>query len=129
MATETTYYGLTKPAANDYYDIAQFNRNMDLIDTAVHNCVHGEEAAALLHLKSGTYTGTGSTANRRQIIPGAAIKAILIFKDGVPAGFATASVPYLSGTNIRLQIDGTAFILGGGFCNAANTSYGYAIFY
>ena len=35
MAAETTNYGLTKPAANESYDITVFNQNADLIDAAL----------------------------------------------------------------------------------------------
>lgn len=35
MATETTNYSLTKPDETDYYDVADFNDNMDIIDVAM----------------------------------------------------------------------------------------------
>ena len=35
MAAETTNYGLTKPTANESYDITVFNQNADLIDAAL----------------------------------------------------------------------------------------------
>ncbi len=43
MATETTNYGLTKPAQSDFYNVADFNENADIIDTQMHA---NEEAAA-----------------------------------------------------------------------------------
>lgn len=35
MATQTTNYNLTKPAPDDFYDIEQYNDNMDKIDEAL----------------------------------------------------------------------------------------------
>lgn len=35
MATETTNYSLTKPEETDYYDVADFNNNMDIIDASM----------------------------------------------------------------------------------------------
>lgn len=35
MATQTTNYNLTKPAASDYYDVEDFNGNADIIDAAL----------------------------------------------------------------------------------------------
>jgi len=32
MSTQTTNYGMTKPAATEYYDVAIQNANMDIID-------------------------------------------------------------------------------------------------
>lgn len=34
--TNTTYYGLKKPAGTDFYDVADQNYNMDAIDAALH---------------------------------------------------------------------------------------------
>ena len=33
MATFTEHYDLIKPSTDDYYDVADFNENMDVIDT------------------------------------------------------------------------------------------------
>jgi len=35
MATQTTHYNLTKPDAEDYYDIGDFNKNTDSLDQAL----------------------------------------------------------------------------------------------
>ena len=37
MAKTTTTYGLTKPEANDFYDVEKFNENMDKIDSSMMN--------------------------------------------------------------------------------------------
>ena len=42
MASETTNYGLVKPAENDYYDIGVYNGNLDKLDAALQEA----EAAA-----------------------------------------------------------------------------------
>lgn len=39
MPTSTTHYGLTKPAAAEYYDVAVQNENMDKLDAALHTLV------------------------------------------------------------------------------------------
>lgn len=47
MASETTHYGLVKPAENDYYDIEIYNENMDKVDAALKaNAEEAAEAAA-----------------------------------------------------------------------------------
>lgn len=35
MATKTTNYKLTKPDSTDFYDVAEFNGNMDIMDAAI----------------------------------------------------------------------------------------------
>lgn len=36
MATFTEHYDLIKPGTDDYYDVADFNENMDAIDTQLY---------------------------------------------------------------------------------------------
>ena len=48
MAAETTNYGLTKPAANESYDITVFNRNADLIDAALKALEDGKAEGTAL---------------------------------------------------------------------------------
>lgn len=48
MAAETTNYGLTKPAANESYDITVFNRNADLIDAALKDLEESKAEGAAL---------------------------------------------------------------------------------
>lgn len=33
----TTYYNLNKPEQEEFYDVADFNANADIIDTELHN--------------------------------------------------------------------------------------------
>lgn len=37
MATNTTNYNLKKPAQSDFYNVEDFNGNMDIIDEALNN--------------------------------------------------------------------------------------------
>lgn len=37
MATNTTNYNLKKPAQSDFYNVEDFNGNMDIIDGALNN--------------------------------------------------------------------------------------------
>lgn len=76
MATETENYKLKKPAASDFYNIEDFNGNMDLIDAALKALAEGkagldDEGKLILEqlpdlgqlnasrIYAGSYTGTG----------------------------------------------------------------------
>ena len=48
MAAETTNYGLTKPTANESYDITVFNQNADLIDAALKELEESKAEGAAL---------------------------------------------------------------------------------
>ena len=48
MAAETANYGLTKPAANESYDITVFNQNADLIDAALKDLEESKAEGAAL---------------------------------------------------------------------------------
>ena len=48
MAAETTNYGLTKPAANESYDITVFNQNADRIDAALKDLEDGKAEGTAL---------------------------------------------------------------------------------
>ena len=65
MSTITTNLGLKKPAANDFYNVQDFNDNADIIDEAVAgkaNSSHDHDAS---DITSGTLPltrgGTGQT--------------------------------------------------------------------
>jgi len=58
MATFTENYSLIKPDGEDYYDVADFNENMDTLDGAVAAV---ETAAAEVSAKIGTPAETGQT--------------------------------------------------------------------
>ena len=58
MAAETTNYGLTKPAANESYDITVFNRNADVIDAALA----AHEADGVKHLTAAERTAWNAKA-------------------------------------------------------------------
>ena len=59
MAAETTNYGLTKPAANESYDITVFNRNADVIDAALA----AHEADQVKHLTAAERTAWNAKAD------------------------------------------------------------------
>ena len=55
MATYTANYNFKKPDADDFYDIADFNSNADLIDEAITAA-----RAADVQIATGIYVGTGT---------------------------------------------------------------------
>lgn len=59
MAAETTNYGLTKPAANESYDITVFNRNADVIDAALA----AHEADGVKHVSAAERTAWNAKAD------------------------------------------------------------------
>ena len=59
MAAETTNYGLTKPAANESYDITVFNRNADVIDAALA----AHEADGVKHVSAEERTAWNAKAD------------------------------------------------------------------
>ena len=59
MAAETTNYGLTKPAANESYDITVFNRNADVIDAALA----AHEADGVKHVTEAERTAWNAKAD------------------------------------------------------------------
>jgi len=58
MATFTENYNLIKPDGEDYYDVADFNENMDTLDAVVASV---ETAAAEVNEKIGTPAASGQT--------------------------------------------------------------------
>lgn len=58
MSTFTENYNLIKPDANDYYDIQDFNENMDAIDALM---AEQETAAEQINEKIGTPADVGSS--------------------------------------------------------------------
>ena len=58
MATYTENYNLIKPDEEDYYDVADFNENMDTLDGAM---AAAENAAAEISEKIGTPAESGQT--------------------------------------------------------------------
>ena len=62
MATTTTNYNLIKPAANDNYDVADFNANFDAIDAQMKaNAYAASDAAPSTH-SHGDITSDGKYA-------------------------------------------------------------------
>ena len=58
MATYTENYNLIKPDEEDYYDVTDFNENMDTLDGAM---AAAENAAAEISAKIGTPAENGQT--------------------------------------------------------------------
>ena len=58
MATYTENYNLIKPDSEDYYDIQDFNDNMDSVDTLL---AEAEAATESINEKIGTPTEAGQT--------------------------------------------------------------------
>jgi hypothetical protein len=58
MATYTENYNLIKPDEEDYYDVTDFNENMDTLDGAM---AAAENAAAEISAKIGTPAESGQT--------------------------------------------------------------------
>ncbi len=58
MATYTENYNLIKPDEEDYYDVTDFNENMDTLDGAM---AAAENAAAEINAKIGTPAESGQT--------------------------------------------------------------------
>ena len=58
MATYTENYNLIKPDEEDYYDVADFNENMDTLDSAM---AAAEAAAEEVSAKIGTPAESGQT--------------------------------------------------------------------
>ena len=65
MATNSTNLGLVKPDPTDYYDSAQFNENMDILDEEV-----AQKAAAPKHFTAALQAAywLGSTAPYTQTV-------------------------------------------------------------
>lgn len=72
MATTTTNYNLIKPAANDNYDVADFNANFDAIDAQMKaNADAASDAASSTHAH-GSITNDGKigTAKNKAVYTG-----------------------------------------------------------
>lgn len=83
MATKTTNYGLTKPAAEEYYDIAVPNANMDLIDAAIKANADAISGAGKVTRVKVSDTGWSTSAPYTQTI--------------TASGMTASSTPVISG--------------------------------
>lgn len=61
MASYTTNYNLKKPAAEDFYDVKDFNDNADAIDTALSEKAEIEELAKRVPLVNLYYDSSPTT--------------------------------------------------------------------
>ena len=61
--TTTTHYGLKKPAGSDFYDVADFNYNADVIDEALYELESGSGNGAIVvaqNVTSSAWSSNGS---------------------------------------------------------------------
>ena len=73
MAAETTNYGLTKPAANESYDITVFNRNADAVDAALKDLEESKAEGAALAAHEADGVKHVSAAERETLTQGFAL--------------------------------------------------------
>ncbi|QHI72905.1 hypothetical protein [Aminipila terrae] len=109
MATTTTNYGLTKPAATEYYDIEIQNSNMDKIDTQMKqnadNMLKKDGSVQMTGVLKTVGGGTvGLPAN--QIVMG---QNIIMIRDGNVMYFAVNC--YHDGVNWKYKENGKASLL------------------
>jgi len=86
MASKTEHYGLTKPDETDFYDIAVFNENADIIDAALYEVrdadydtagsadtvqknLDAHTGNADIHITTTTYTATIPTSGWSDTAP------------------------------------------------------------
>ena len=73
MAAETTNYGLTKPTANESYDITVFNQNADLIDAALKELEESKAEGAALAAHEADGVKHVTAAERETLTQGFAL--------------------------------------------------------
>lgn len=80
MATYTTNYNLKKPAPEDFYDIADFNGNADIIDAVMKTFTQWQV---------GSYVGTGvsGSGNPNSIVCNFPVKMLYILPGSVTQPF------------------------------------------
>lgn len=61
--TTTTYYNLKKPAGTDFYDVADQNGNMDIIDAALHEIASDAGEHYLKQLNSAVAVASWSESS------------------------------------------------------------------
>lgn len=100
MATYTTNYNLKKPAPEDFYDIADFNGNADIIDGALKTLTD--------RIETGSYVGTGTSgaSNPTMIACGFPIKLLYITADSDEKKITM--FPWVEGASFVLTVDVTA---------------------
>lgn len=100
MATYTTNFILKKPAPEDFYDIADFNGNADIIDGALQTLTD--------RIATGSYVGTGTSgsANPTTITCGFAIKMLYIMSG--TGDKKITMFPWVTGAPLLFTVDVTA---------------------
>ena len=106
MATNTTNYGLTKPAGTDKYDISVQNANMDKIDAQMKANADGLVAVGNTYeTKANAITGLSASGTTITYTKGDGITGTITTKD-TTYGTATQSVNGLMTTNDKKKLDG-----------------------
>ena len=123
MANYTFNFDLIQPEEDDYYDISQFNENMEIIDQALIGRLTKTEATSYARPVYASYVGDGQTTRTFQT--GGWLKLVFLIKDGQIVGAASKDTPYTSGDVTYLQVYDNRFVLGGGFCNDSGVTYSY----
>ena len=115
MANYTFNFDLIQPQEDDYYDISQFNENMEIIDQALISRVSTSQMTAYAKPVFASYVGNGQAT--RTIQAGTFMKLVFLVKDGQIVGAASKDTPYVNDGTTYLQVYDNHFVLGGGFCN------------
>ena len=125
MAAETTNYGLTKPAANESYDITVFNQNADRIDAALKDLEDGKaegtalethEADGVKHVSAAERTAWNAKADGDHTHTAAQVGAVAKTGDTM-TGDLTIKKSALPSLNFGTDGAGTATI----FKNASSS--------
>ena len=131
MATTTTNYNLIKPAANDNYDVADFNANFDAIDAQMKaNADAASEAASSTHAH-GSITNDGKigTAANKAVYTGdsGALRAgtLPVAAGGTGATTAGAARSNLGAQAARLTFTNKAVAASAWVSDTTYTDYPY----
>jgi len=123
----TANYNLSQWSPSDSFLRAEFNENLQKIDTAL---------AAKINVLAGEYTGTGSYP--RTIDVGVKPKAVWLQRSigstyvngaGTFGGFMAPGFPLQDGSRIYAEVTGTGFQVKNDYLNKLDTKFRYFVFY
>lgn len=97
MSTLTTNYGLKKPGSSDYYNIADANDNMDILDTSIKGLADDKVD------KAGAVTSVNSAVGDVLISRNGLGMGILLYNGGIAHGY-NATVKGISSYAVLLII-------------------------
>lgn len=93
MATKTAYYGFTKPAVSDFYDINVSNKNLDSIDTQIKN---NADRAALLAIELSAKGGGAKIGTAEEIATLSAGELLFLTDDTGAEGYVVTLAELLA---------------------------------